>query len=135
MMKKLGQKTKLEDKEDVEVEKAAEHVEVDSKPKVFSVCTAGKYSLFSEEELQHRQQLRPAAVSKEPRAVVIEKVDMPEDDFQTQQRSPLTILSDDEGYLLEEDQPIDEAEGKHETYGEFFISEKQLNLIRRRKGL
>jgi len=67
--------------------------------------------------------LRPAAVSKEPRAAVIEKVDMPEDDFQTQQRSPLTILSDDEGYLLEEDQPIDKAEGKHETCGEFFISE------------
>ena len=46
-MKKLVQKSKLEDKEDVEVEKAAEHVEVDSKPKVFSVGIAGKYSLFS----------------------------------------------------------------------------------------
>ena len=76
-MKKLGQKAKIEDKEDVEVEKVAEHVEVDSKLKVSSVGTAGRYSLFSEEELQPRQQLRPAAVSKEPRAAVIEKVDMP----------------------------------------------------------
>ena len=122
-MKKLGQKDKLEDKEDVDVEKAAEHVEVDSKPKLFSVGTVGRYSLFSEEELQPRQQLRPAVVSKEARDAVIEKVAMPEDDFQTQQRSPLTILSDDEGYLLEEDQPIDKAEGKHETRGEFFTSE------------
>ena len=122
-MRKLGQKTKPADKEDVKVEKAAEHVEVDIKPKVFSVGTAGRYSLFSEEELQPRQQLIPAAVSKEARAAVIEKVAIPEDDFQTQQRSPLTILSDDEGYLLEEDQPIDKAKGKHETCGEFFISE------------
>ena len=51
MMKKLGHKAKLEDNEDVEVEKAAAHVEVDSKTKVFSVGTAGRYSLFSEEEL------------------------------------------------------------------------------------
>ena len=49
MMKKLGQKSKLENKEDVEVEKVAEHVDIDSKPKVFSVGTAGRYSLFSEE--------------------------------------------------------------------------------------
>ena len=54
-MRKLGQKAKLEDKEDVKVEKEAEHVEVDSKPKVFSVGTTGRYSLFSEEELQPRQ--------------------------------------------------------------------------------
>ena len=77
MMKKLGQKAKLENKEYVEVEKAVEPVEIDSKPRVFLVSTAGRYSLFSEEELQPRQQLRPAAVSKEPRAAVIEKVDMP----------------------------------------------------------
>ena len=51
MMKKLGQKAKLEDKEDVEVEKAAEHVEVDSKLKVSSVGTTGRYSLFLEEKL------------------------------------------------------------------------------------
>ena len=51
MMRKLGQKAKVEDKEDVKVEKAAEHVEIDSKLKVFSVGTIGRCSLFSEEEL------------------------------------------------------------------------------------
>ena len=54
-MRKLGQKTKPVDKKDVKVEKVAEHVEVDSKLKVFSVGTTGRYSLFLEEELQPRQ--------------------------------------------------------------------------------
>ena len=92
-MRKLGQKTKPEDKEDVKVEKAVEHVEVDSKLKVFSVGTTDRYSLFSEEELQPRQQLTPAAVSKEIKVAKYE--------VQTKQISPITILSDDEGYLLE----------------------------------
>ena len=46
MMRKLGQKSKPKDKEDVKVEKAAEHVEVESKLKVFSVGTTGRFSLF-----------------------------------------------------------------------------------------
>ena len=122
-MRKLGQKDKPEDKEDVKVEKAAEHVEVDRKLKVFSVGTTGRYSLFSEEELQPRQQLTPVAVSKEIKAAVVKKVAMPEDEVQTQQRSPITILSDDEGYLLEEEQPIAKAEVNAKTCKEFFTSE------------
>ena len=122
-MRKLGQKAKLEDKEDVKVEKAAEHVEVDSKPKVFSAGITGKYSLFSEEKLQPRQQLIPAEVSKEVKAAVTEEVAALKEEFQTQQRSPLTILSDDEGYLLEEDQPVDKTEDKPEACREFSTSE------------
>ena len=80
-MRKLGLKAKPEDKEDVKVEKATEHVEADSKLKVSSVGTTGRYSLFLEEELQPRQQLIPAAVSKETKAAVIEKVVMPEDEL------------------------------------------------------
>ena len=78
-MRKLGQKAKLEDKEDVKVEKAAEHVEVDSKPKVFSAGITGRYSLFSEEKLQPRQQLSPAEISQEVKTAVIKEVAMPED--------------------------------------------------------
>ena len=48
---------------------------------------------------------------------------MPEDEVQTQQRSPITILSDDEGYLLEEEQQISKAEVNAETCREFFTSE------------
>ena len=39
LMWKLGQKPKLEDKEDVKVEKASEYVEDDSKSKVFSASS------------------------------------------------------------------------------------------------
>ena len=57
------------------------------------------------------EEIKEAAVSKE--------------EFQTQPRIPLTIISDDEGYLLEEDHPIDEAEGRHEACGEFLTTEIQ----------
>ena len=97
-------------------------MEVDSKPKVFSAGITGKYSLFSEEKLQPRQQLIPAEVSKEVKVAVTEEVAAPKE-FQTQQRSPLTILSDDEGYLLEEYQLIARTEVKAEACREFFTSE------------
>ena len=51
MMKKLGHKAKPADKEDVQIEKVAEQVKVDSKFKMSSVGTTGRYSLFSKEEL------------------------------------------------------------------------------------
>ena len=122
-MKKLGHKAKPADKEDVKVEKVAEQVKVDSKFKMSSVGTTGRYSLFSKEELQPSQQLTPAANSEETKAVVEEKAAMPEDEVQTKQRSPLTILSDDEGYLLEEEQPIAKAELSAEACREFFTSD------------
>ena len=50
-MTKLGQQPKVEDKEDVKVENAAEYVKVDSKPKVFSVGITDRYSLFLEDKL------------------------------------------------------------------------------------
>ena len=43
--------------------------------------------------------------------------------FQTKQRSPLTILSEDEGYLLEDEQQIAEAGLSAEACGEFLTSE------------
>ena len=64
-----------------------------------------------------------AADSEETKAIVEEKAAMPEDEVQTKQRSPITILSDDEGYLLEEEQPIAKAELSVEACREFFTSD------------
>ena len=64
----------------------------------------------------------PVEVSKEVKAAVTEEVAAPKE-FQTEQRSPLTILSDDEGYLLEEDQPITKTEDRDETCRAFSTSE------------
>ena len=81
--------------------------------------------MFAKEELQPSLQLTPAADSEETKTVVEEKAAIPEDEVQTKPRSPLTILSDDEGYLLEEEQsqPIDEPEGRHGTCEEFLTSD------------
>ena len=59
MMKKLGLKPKLEDKEEVKAEKISEQVEEDRKPKLFSASLKGKYSLF-EEQKQLLQPIVPA---------------------------------------------------------------------------
>ena len=101
-MRKLGQKPKLEDKEDVKVEKASEHVEDDSEPKVFSASAKGQYSLFVDKK-QPEPYLAPAEDSHEVKTADIKEVIVPKEKIQTQQRSPITILSNDEGYLLEEE--------------------------------
>ena len=48
--------------------------------------------------------------------VVIEQIAVKEEGIQAQQRSPLTILSEDEGYLLEEDESIAKTEAKVDTH-------------------
>ena len=63
--------------------------------------------------------MAPAEDSNQVKAAVTEEVAVHEDKFQTQQRSPITILSEDEGYLLEEDQPITKTEVKAEAGKEF----------------
>ena len=73
-MRKLGQKAKLEDKEEVKVEKASEHVEDDSEPKVFSPGTKGQYSLFEEDKKQLVQHMVPTEVSHEVKAADTEEV-------------------------------------------------------------
>ena len=49
-MRKLGQKPKLEVKEEIKTEKISEQLEEDNKPKVFSASSKGKYSLFEDQK-------------------------------------------------------------------------------------
>ena len=56
--------------------------------------------------------MAPAEDFSKGKAVVTEKIVEQKEDFQTQQRIPITILSEDEGYLLEEDEPIAKAEAE-----------------------
>ena len=101
LVRKLGQKLKTEDKEEVKPEENSEPVK--TKTQMSSAGIKGKYSLFTEEEVQPLKHLTPAEFSNEVKAVVLEEVAVHEEELQTKQRSPITILSDDEGYLLEED--------------------------------
>ena len=113
-MNKLGLKPKLEDKEEVKAEKISEQVEEDRKPKLFSANLKGKYSLFEDKEEKPEQYLAPTEDSHEEKTVDRKDIDVPKEDIQTQQRSPITILSDDEGYLLEDEQLISKTELKVE---------------------
>ena len=68
-------------------------------------------------------QLPPAAHSEEAKIIDEEKDAVLEDEMQAKQRSPLTILSEDEGYLLEDEQPIGEIGLSVEACGELLSSE------------
>ena len=115
-------------------EEDSEHVK--TKSQMPSAGVKGKYSLFTEEEVHPLKHLIPAEVSNQVKAAVAEEVAVHEEELQTKQRSPITILSDDEGYLLEEDQPIAKAEDKAETFREFSTSEiKTVKPNRKKKKL
>ena len=84
LIRKLGQKPKLENEEEVKVEEASEHVEEDSKPKLFSASLKGKYSLFVDEKAQPEQYLAPAEDSHEVKIADIKEVIVPKEKIQTQ---------------------------------------------------
>ena len=80
--------------------------------------------------------MTPGEFSNEVKAAIPEEVAVHEEELQTKQRSPITILSDDEGYLLEEDHPIAKTEDKAETCREFSTSEiKTVKPNRKKKKL
>ena len=73
--------------------------------------------------MQPSLQLPPVAHSEEAKISDEEKDAVLEDEMQAKQRIPLTILSEDEGYLLEDEHPIDEVGLSVESCGEFLSSE------------
>ena len=100
LVRKLGHKVKSEDKKEVELEEAPEPLKDDNEPKMFSAEIKGKYSLFTEKKEQPTQHMTPTEVFSEDKTVVTEKVVVQEEDIQAEQRSPINILSEDEGYFL-----------------------------------
>ena len=60
MIRKLGQKPKVEDKQEIKHEEVPEYEKEDSKPKLFSASLRGKYSLFVDEKEQPEQYSAPA---------------------------------------------------------------------------
>ena len=134
LMRKLGQKVKSEVKGEDKLEEAPEPVKEDNEPKMFPADTKSKYSLFTKKEDQSMQHIIPAEALSEDKAAVTEKVAVYEEDLQAQKRSPINILSDDEGYLLEEDQPISETEVRTDTCRDFSTLENKTVRPRRKKN-
>ena len=108
MMKKLSHLVKSTSKDDVKAKKVTQQVagqvEDDSQLKVAPDFIKNKYSLFAREEMQPCLKLPSSADTEEARNIDKERADTPDEELQTKQRSPLTILSEDEGYLLEDKQ-------------------------------
>ena len=134
-MRKLGQKVKLEDKKEVKIEEAPEPLKDDNEPQIFSADSKGKYSLFTEKKEHPMQHMTPVEVFSENKTAVTEKVAVQEEDIQAQQRSPITILSEDEGYLLEEDKSIAKTEANIGTCKEFSTLENKTTRPRRKKNM
>ena len=72
------------------------------------------------------------AVMKEE-TVVITQMAVKEEDTQAQQRSPIAILSEDEGYLLEEDESIAKTEARVGTGKEFSTLENKTVRSKKKK--
>ena len=72
--------------------------------KVVSDYPRAKYSLFVGEDVQPCLKSPLVVHSEQARTVDIEGDATHEEELQTKPRSPLTVLSEDEGYLLEDEQ-------------------------------
>ena len=70
----------------------------------------------------------------EDKIVVTEKIAVKEENIQVQQRSPITILSEDEGYLLEEDESIAKTQVNIGTCKEFSTLENKIVRPRNNKN-
>ena len=88
----------------------------DYEPKFFSDGSKGKDLLCRKKEGQPVQDRAPTETFMEEKIVVIEKIAVKEENIQVQWRSPITILSEDEGYMLEEDESIVKTETRVGSY-------------------
>ena len=73
------------------------------------------------------------AVMKE-KTFVTDQIAVKEENIQVRQRSPITILSEDEGYLLEEDESIAKTEVRIGTCKEFSTLENKIVRPRNNKN-
>ena len=88
--------------------------------------------LIIEKETQPVQIKAPAEALIDEKIVVTEKVAVKEEDAKVQQRSPITILSEDEGYLLEGDEVTVSAETRVGTHREFSSQEDKTAMPKKK---
>ena len=75
----------------------------------------------------------PAEALINEKSVVTKKVAVKEEDAKVQQRSPITILSEDEGYFLEGDELTVNAESRVGTHREFYSQEDKTIRPKKKK--
>ena len=105
----------------------------DYEPQKFSADSKGKSLLFTKKEDQPLQDRAPAETFMEEKIVVTEKVAVEKENIKVQQRSPITILSEDEGYLLEGDELTVNDESMVGTHREFYSQEDKTVRPKKKK--
>ena len=133
LVRKLGQKIKVEDKNDVKLEEVPEPSKEDCEHQQLSNDNKDKISLFTKKEGQPVQDRVTAETFSEKKTVATEKIAVKEENIQAQQRSPITILSEDEGYLLEEDEFTIKTETRVGSCREFSSLEEKTVTPKKRK--
>ena len=139
MIKKLGYSVPSTSKDEIKAKKVteqvSEHAKEDSQFKVVSEYPKAKYSLFADEDVQPglTVHMEKAATLEQARTVDEEGTATHEEELQMKPRSPLTILSEDEGYLLEDEQQTVLTEPSTGTYGDFPTSRVKSNKSKKRK--
>ena len=112
MIKKLGHSITSTSKGEIKVKKVteqvSEHAQGDSQFKVDSEYPKAKYSLFADKEVQPGLTvgMEKAVTFEQAGTVDMEKAATFKEELQNKPRSPLTIISEDEGYLLEDEQQV-----------------------------
>ena len=94
---------KVEDEECVKLEEVAEPTKEDCESKQHPDDSENKDLQFIHKETQPVQNDAPAEIFVDEKIVLTEKVSGDEENTKVQKQSPITILSEDETYLLEED--------------------------------
>ena len=79
------------------------------------------------------QNRAPTETLMNEKIVVTEKVPVKEEDAKVQQRSPITILSEDEGYLLEGDELTVHAESRVDTHRKCYSQEDKAERSKKKK--
>ena len=89
--------------------------------------------MFTHKETQPVQNEAPAEALIDEKIVFTEKVLGDEENTKVQQRSPITILSEDEGYLLEGDESTVSAKTRDGTQREFYSQEDKTVMPKKNK--
>ena len=74
-----------------------------------------------------------AETFSEEKTVATKKIDVKEENIQVQQRIPITILSEDEGYILEEDEFAVKTDSRVNTYREGCSQEDEAKRSKKKK--
>ena len=133
LIRKLRQKFKVEDKKCVKLEEVSEPSKGDYESQQPSADSENKNLLFLHKETQPVQNKAPAETFIDERIVFTGKVLGDEENTKVQQRIPITILSEDEGYLLEGDELTVSAETRASTHREFSNQEDKIVMPKKKK--